>query len=201
MPRKTVVVRCLSPFFNRLLAVRHIEDVGLGVWPPAARTRWIVLVILGGYRDGPTSKTRPPAAALFPQPSSSLLGVTPSDWPNRQRNTSRFSQLLHRTFVLEVRQDADTGTGRLIDKFHHKNTYIVAVHQRRICGMVAVHDQPPFSAAGCVSMTRGLWNGCARSSWKREGSPLNPPSDQGWSFRGSFGQCTNTPGVVATGTS
>ena len=36
-------------------------------------------------------------------------------------------QLLHRTFVLEVRQDADPGTGRLIDKFHHKNTYIVAV--------------------------------------------------------------------------
>jgi hypothetical protein len=59
-------------------------------------------------------------------------------------------QLLHRTFVLEVRQDADTGTGRLVDKFHHKNTYIVAVHQRRVCGMVAVHDRPPFSAAGAL---------------------------------------------------
>jgi hypothetical protein len=59
-------------------------------------------------------------------------------------------QLLHRTFVLEVRQDADMGTGRLIDKFHHKNTYIVAVHQRRICGIVAVHDKPPFSAGGAL---------------------------------------------------
>jgi N-acyl-L-homoserine lactone synthetase len=59
-------------------------------------------------------------------------------------------QLLHRTFVLEVRQDADTGTGRLLDKFDHKNTYIVAVHQCRICGVVAVHDQPPFSAAGSL---------------------------------------------------
>lgn len=57
-------------------------------------------------------------------------------------------RLLHRTFVVEVRQDPDTGTGRLIDKFHDKNTYIVAVHQRRVCGMVAVHHQPPFSAAG-----------------------------------------------------
>jgi len=59
-------------------------------------------------------------------------------------------QLLHRTFVLEVRQDADTGTGRLIDKFHDKNTYIVAVRQCRICGVVAVHDQPPFSAGGAL---------------------------------------------------
>ncbi len=60
-------------------------------------------------------------------------------------------QLLHRTFVLEVRQDADTGTGRLIDKFHDKNTYIVAVHQCRICGVVAVHDQPPFSAGSALN--------------------------------------------------
>jgi hypothetical protein len=52
-----------------------------------------------------------------------------------------------------------------------------------------------------LSMAKAFWNGCARSSWKREGSPLSLPSDRGWSFRVSFGRCTNMPGVVATGTS
>src|SRR5262249_57424397 len=51
------------------------------------------------------------------------------------------------TFVGEIPQHADTGTGRLIDKFHHKNTYFIALEDKEVVGMVSVHGQPPFSIA------------------------------------------------------
>jgi aspartate aminotransferase-like enzyme/GNAT superfamily N-acetyltransferase len=54
-------------------------------------------------------------------------------------------RLNHETFVREVAQYGDTGSEHLVDKFHHKNTYIVAVHGDDLVGMVAVHDRPPFS--------------------------------------------------------
>ncbi len=56
-------------------------------------------------------------------------------------------RLNHETFVREVAQYADTGSDHLVDKFHQKNTYIVAVHGDDLVGMVAVHDRPPFSVA------------------------------------------------------
>jgi len=58
----------------------------------------------------------------------------------------QIQRLLHQTFVLEIGQDADSGTGCLLDKFHDKNTYFVAAHGNHVCGVVALHDQPPFSA-------------------------------------------------------
>jgi N-acyl-L-homoserine lactone synthetase len=58
----------------------------------------------------------------------------------------QIQRLLHRTFVLEIGQDEDSGTGCLLDKFHDKNTYIVAAHGNHVCGVVALHDQTPFSA-------------------------------------------------------
>jgi aspartate aminotransferase-like enzyme/GNAT superfamily N-acetyltransferase len=56
-------------------------------------------------------------------------------------------RLNHETFVLEVAQYGDTGSKHLVDKFHHKNTYIVAVDGDDLVGMVAVHDRPPFAVA------------------------------------------------------
>ncbi|MBS0261141.1 MAG: GNAT family N-acetyltransferase [Planctomycetes bacterium] len=53
--------------------------------------------------------------------------------------------LNYRTFVREIPQHADTGDGRLVDKFHDKNRYFVALRDGRVVGMLAVHDQPPFS--------------------------------------------------------
>jgi len=70
--------------------------------------------------------------------------------------------LLHQTFVLEIRQDDDTGIGRLIDKFHHKNKYIVAKEKGQVCGVVAAHDQPPFSAAGSLEDRAFLDQLCPR---------------------------------------
>lgn len=68
----------------------------------------------------------------------------------RAESEDEFAQihaLNYRTFVGEIGQYADTGGGRLIDKFHHKNIYFIAVTEGRVVGMVSVHGQPPFSIA------------------------------------------------------
>src|SRR5262249_27206715 len=52
-----------------------------------------------------------------------------------------------RTFVSEIPQHEDHGTGVLIDKFHNKNSYLIAIRGGRVVGMLGVHDQPPFSVA------------------------------------------------------
>ncbi|MEX2219268.1 MAG: aminotransferase class V-fold PLP-dependent enzyme [Phycisphaerales bacterium] len=56
-------------------------------------------------------------------------------------------RLNYQTFVREIPQHADPGGGRLVDKFHEKNVYLVAKRERRVVGMVSAHDQPPFSVA------------------------------------------------------
>jgi hypothetical protein len=56
-------------------------------------------------------------------------------------------RLNYETFVCEVAQHSDPGTGRLIDKFHHKNTYLIATLGDAVVGMAAAHDSPPFSIA------------------------------------------------------
>jgi N-acyl-L-homoserine lactone synthetase len=59
-------------------------------------------------------------------------------------------RLLYRTFVLEIPRYDDPGTDFLVDKYHERNVYFVAVRKGRVCGMTAVHDQPPFSAAAAL---------------------------------------------------
>ena len=54
-------------------------------------------------------------------------------------------RLNYRTFVQEIPQHADNGVGTLVDKFHEKNTYILALRDDRLVGMLSAHDQPPFS--------------------------------------------------------
>lgn len=56
-------------------------------------------------------------------------------------------RLNYEAFVVEVGQHAGDGGGRLVDKFHHKNTYYIADRGGLVVGMVAVHDQPPFSVS------------------------------------------------------
>jgi predicted N-acetyltransferase YhbS len=57
-------------------------------------------------------------------------------------------RLNHGTFVDEIGQCEASGDGRLVDKFHDKNAYFVALEGGQVVGMVAVHDRPPFSIAG-----------------------------------------------------
>jgi len=56
-------------------------------------------------------------------------------------------RLNHATFVREVPQHAARDDGRLVDKFHDRNLYFVALEGPRVVGMLALHDQPPFSIA------------------------------------------------------
>ncbi len=56
-------------------------------------------------------------------------------------------RLNYQTFVGEIPQHADNGSGLLIDKFHSKNAYFVVLKDGRVVGMLSGHDQPPFSVA------------------------------------------------------
>lgn len=60
-------------------------------------------------------------------------------------------RLNYRTFVDELSQHADPGADFLVDKFDHKNIYLVAIKDNGVVGMLAVHDQPPFSVADRLS--------------------------------------------------
>ena len=60
-------------------------------------------------------------------------------------------RLNYRTFVKEIQQHADTGDGRLIDKFHDRNTYFLAILDDCVIGMLSVHDRAPFSVESRLS--------------------------------------------------
>jgi len=60
-------------------------------------------------------------------------------------------RLNYQTFVTEVPQHPDPGTGRLVDKFHDKNVYFIALRDGRLVGMVSAHGRPPFSIAPRLS--------------------------------------------------
>lgn len=68
----------------------------------------------------------------------------------RAETESEFEQihaLNHATFVREIPQHEDPGDCRLVDRFHAKNVYFVALLAEKVVGMISVHDQPPFSVA------------------------------------------------------
>lgn len=56
-------------------------------------------------------------------------------------------RLNHEIFASEVGQHEPDAAGRLVDKFDRKNTYYLALRGGEVVGMVAVHDEPPFSIA------------------------------------------------------
>ncbi len=56
-------------------------------------------------------------------------------------------RLTYQTFVRELGQYSDDGSGRFVDKFDHKNRYFIGSHHDEVVGMLCVHDQPPFSIA------------------------------------------------------
>ena len=55
--------------------------------------------------------------------------------------------LNHRIFAEEVGQHEAQPDGRLRDPFEAKSRFWIALHEGQVVGMVAVHDQPPFSIA------------------------------------------------------
>jgi predicted N-acetyltransferase YhbS len=60
----------------------------------------------------------------------------------------RIFRLLHSVFADELGQYSSRPSARLVDKFHHKNLYLIALAGDEIVGLISLHDQPPFSVAG-----------------------------------------------------
>ena len=54
-------------------------------------------------------------------------------------------QLNYRTFVEEIPQHPPNPNRRLVDRFHHQNSYLIALEEDRLVGMVAMRGQRPFS--------------------------------------------------------
>lgn len=68
----------------------------------------------------------------------------------RAETQAEFDQLFrlnHVTFAGELEQYPTLETGRLVDKFHDKNLYIIAVFEGKVVGMISLHTEPPFSVA------------------------------------------------------
>lgn len=53
--------------------------------------------------------------------------------------------LNYKTFVEEIPQHAPESSRRLVDKFHHENTYIICLDGETLVGMAAMRGNRPFS--------------------------------------------------------
>jgi aspartate aminotransferase-like enzyme/GNAT superfamily N-acetyltransferase len=74
-------------------------------------------------------------------PTSELvLRIASEDWEFEQ-----IHRLNYRTFVEEIPQHARNAEGRLVDRFHQENVYVIGLQGRRLVGMMALRAQRPFS--------------------------------------------------------
>jgi aspartate aminotransferase-like enzyme len=60
-------------------------------------------------------------------------------------------RLNHLVFAEEIGQHATTSDGYLIDRFHQRNHYFIALKDGALVGMVSVHDGPDFSISSRLS--------------------------------------------------
>src|SRR5213595_2233925 len=54
-------------------------------------------------------------------------------------------RLNYKTFVEEIPQHPPNPEKRLVDRFHHENAYLIALHGDQLIGMMAVRDKRRFS--------------------------------------------------------
>ncbi len=54
-------------------------------------------------------------------------------------------RLNYRTFVEEIPQHEPSPARKLVDKFHHENTYIICLDGHTLAGMIAIRSRRPFS--------------------------------------------------------
>ena len=64
--------------------------------------------------------------------------------------------LNHAVFAGELEQYPTSASERIVDKFHGKNHYVIALLGDRMVGMISLHDQPPFSVAGKLANPHDL---------------------------------------------
>lgn len=68
----------------------------------------------------------------------------------RAETQDEFDQLFrlnHATFAGELEQYPALESGRLVDKFHDKNLYIIALVKSEVVGMISLHTEPPYSVS------------------------------------------------------
>ncbi len=58
---------------------------------------------------------------------------------------AQLHRLNHRTFAEELQQYASNEAGILIDRFHAKNRYFIAIDEGEVCGMISLNGDAPFS--------------------------------------------------------
>jgi len=64
------------------------------------------------------------------------------------QSSGEFEQIFrlnHETFTREIPQHEGRVDGRLIDRFHHENTYVICKDGDEVVGMIALRAQRPFS--------------------------------------------------------
>jgi GNAT superfamily N-acetyltransferase len=120
---------------------------------------------------------------------------TPRNWPglkfrgyhfklaDRLDEIDQIHRLVYRTFVVEIKQHPDPGGGQWVDKFDHKNRYLVALREGQVCGMVAVHDRPPFSVADAIPAP-GVLEGLAPGLLEVRLLAVEPAQRHRWLFGG-----------------
>jgi N-acetylglutamate synthase-like GNAT family acetyltransferase len=64
---------------------------------------------------------------------------------DRDAEFLQIHQLNYKTFVEEIPQHKPNHENILIDKFHYKNKYIVALKEEKVIGMVCYNQLRPFS--------------------------------------------------------
>ncbi len=72
--------------------------------------------------------------------TAQTFGIATEDWL-----FEAIHRLNYKTFVEEIPQHRANPDKRLVDRFHHENTYIVCVRGDCLLGMVAVRAKRPFS--------------------------------------------------------
>lgn len=66
--------------------------------------------------------------------------IASEDWEFEQ-----IHRLNYQTFVEEIPQHRPNAERALVDPFHDENTYLIAVRERRVLGMMALRGRRPFS--------------------------------------------------------
>ncbi len=74
------------------------------------------------------------------QPGTLVFKQADSEWEFEQ-----IHRLNYRVFAEEIRQYSPDGSGVLVDRFHGKNVYFIALEAGQVIGMVAAHGSAPFS--------------------------------------------------------
>ncbi len=77
-----------------------------------------------------------------------MIKKQPGLWFGRATQDDEFEQIFllnHRTFATEIPQHPSRDDGRLVDRFHAENEYVICKDDDDVVGMIALRGRRPFS--------------------------------------------------------